>query len=147
MKDDQTLWIKPTHTNPVFYRVLNGKIIQLTKDVERELKDGDQIGLLPSSFYFRVSFSKDINNNHESDSDSSSHMKETDDRSSSADQLSPIPAYQRSNSNQDDSVFDFDDEIVPLPSKKTPTKRISLEKESKSLPSVTRPSPTEDEVR
>ena len=59
LKKDATLWVKPTHTNPLFYRPANGKRIQLTKDVEQELKDGDQIGLLPTSFFFRVSFSKD----------------------------------------------------------------------------------------
>jgi len=63
LKKDETLWIKPMHTNPVFYRPLNCKTIQLTKDVEQELKDGDQIGLLPTSFFFRVSFSTDMNNN------------------------------------------------------------------------------------
>ena len=61
MKKDATLWIKPTHTNPVFYRSAAGKKSQLTKDIEQELNDGDQIGLLPTSFFFRVSFSKDTN--------------------------------------------------------------------------------------
>ncbi len=59
MKKDDTLWVKPTHTNPVFYRPAGGKRTQLTKDVEQELKDGDQIGLLPTTFFFRVSFSKE----------------------------------------------------------------------------------------
>ena len=59
MKKDNTLWVKPTHTNPVFYRPSGGKRIQLTKDVEQELKDGDQVGLLPTTFFFRVSFSKE----------------------------------------------------------------------------------------
>ncbi len=63
MKKDDTLWIKPTHTNPVFYRPVNGKTSPLTKDIEQELKDGDQIGLLPTSFFFRVSFSTDMNGN------------------------------------------------------------------------------------
>jgi hypothetical protein len=61
LKKDETLWVKPTHTNPVFYRPAGGKRIQLTKDIEQELKDGDQIGLLPTSFFFRVSFSTDTN--------------------------------------------------------------------------------------
>ncbi|UJR08687.1 hypothetical protein I4U23_012945 [Adineta vaga] len=62
LKKDETLWIKPTHINPVFYRPLNGKTTHLTKDVEQELKDGDQVGLLPTSFYFRISISKNTNN-------------------------------------------------------------------------------------
>ena len=61
LKKEGTLFIKPTHTNPVFYRPLNGKTIHLTKDAEQELKDGDQIGLLPTSYFFRVSITKDSN--------------------------------------------------------------------------------------
>ncbi len=72
MKKDETLWVKPTHTNPVFYRPAGGKRIQLTKDIEQELKDGDQIGLLPTSFFFRVSFSTDTNDQTASTATSSS---------------------------------------------------------------------------
>ncbi|CAF0956529.1 unnamed protein product [Adineta steineri] len=68
LKKDQTLWIKPTHSNPVFYRPLNCKTIHLTKDIEQELKDGDQIGLLPTTFFFRISFSTDTNNNKDATS-------------------------------------------------------------------------------
>ncbi|CAF1125830.1 unnamed protein product [Rotaria sordida] len=71
LKNDETLWIKPTHTNPVFYRTSHGKTIQLTKDIEQELKDGDQIGLLPTSFFFRISFSTDTNDNKDKLSTSS----------------------------------------------------------------------------
>jgi hypothetical protein len=46
----------------LFYRPANGKTVLLTKDTEQELKDGDQIGLLPTNFFFRVAFSKDTNN-------------------------------------------------------------------------------------
>jgi hypothetical protein len=63
LKKDETLWIKLTHTNTVFYRPTNGKTNPLTKDIEQELKDGDEIGLLPTSFFFRVSFSTDMNEN------------------------------------------------------------------------------------
>ncbi|CAF2932977.1 unnamed protein product [Rotaria sp. Silwood2] len=77
LKNDETLWIKPTHINPVFYRTSHGgKTIQLTKDVEQELKDGDHIGLLPTSFFFRISFSTDTNNNKDelsTSSDQQSH--------------------------------------------------------------------------
>jgi hypothetical protein len=72
LKKDETLWVKPTHTNPVFYRPAGGKRIQLTKDIEQELKDGDQIGLLPTSFFFRVSFSTDTNDQTASTATSSS---------------------------------------------------------------------------
>ncbi|CAF1052583.1 unnamed protein product [Rotaria sp. Silwood1] len=135
LKDDNTLWIKPTHANPVFYRPLNGKTIQLTKDVERELNDGDQIGLLPSSFFFRVSFSTDENNNNDknddSDSDSLYAWKKDDNlspvRATSPDQWSPTHGYRRSISNQDTSVFDFDEDANDEPAR-TPSKRTSFEK-------------------
>ena len=152
MKDDQTLWIKPTHANPVFYRPPNGKTIQLPKDIERELHDGDQIGLLPSSFFFRVSFSIDVNNNkgnHDSDSDSDStyeFKKEKEEKSSpirsaSPDRWSPSVDYRRSTGNQVSSVFDFDDDIIvesiripnkPMSIDKKPTEDIEMEAESKS---------------
>lgn len=73
LKDDNVLWIKPVHTNPVFYRASNGKTVHLSKDIEQELKDGDQIGLLPTSFFFRISFSDDVNNNN---IDSNDHILE-----------------------------------------------------------------------
>lgn len=141
MKDDYKLWIKPTHANPVFYRPLNGKIIQLAKDVERELKNGDQIGLLPSTFYFRISFSKDINNNDESDTDSASVA-------SIPDRSSPV-GRRRSIEKSENSIFDFDDEAAPAPEKKTPNKRISLERKNskpKSPSPVSSPSSSVDRM-
>ncbi|CAF0783466.1 unnamed protein product [Adineta steineri] len=147
LKDDGTLWITPTHANPVFFRPLNGKTIQLQKDIQRELKDGDQIGLLPSTFFFRVSFSTDVNNNNDrndSDSDSLYECKkeeeEVDDdndvkpapiRSKSPDDWSPTHGYRRSISNQDVSVFDFDDDLIIQPTS-TPPKRTPLEKKTTS---------------
>ncbi|CAF1138950.1 unnamed protein product [Rotaria sp. Silwood1] len=74
LKNDETLWIKPIHTNPVFYRTFHGKTIHLTKDIEQELKDGDQIGLLPTSFFFRISFSMNTNNNKDDLSTSSNQQ-------------------------------------------------------------------------
>ena len=124
------------HTNPVFHRPPNGKTMQLVKDSEYELKDGDQIGLLPSSFYFRVSFSTDMNNNHDSDSDSPVSWKKKDDDASPPDQTSPTHDHRRSFSNQDASVFDFDDdanaELIPTSSKRTSfEKKISADVEPK----------------
>jgi hypothetical protein len=136
LKDDNTLWITPTHVNPVFFRPPDGKIIQLAKDIERELKDGDHIGLLPSSFFFRVSFSIDVNNNNEnndSDADSLYGWKKEEKysplRVPSPDPWSPTAGYRRSTSNQDISVFDFDDDIViePMPPS---SRRVSFERRS-----------------
>ncbi|CAF1052333.1 unnamed protein product [Adineta ricciae] len=88
LKKEGTLVIKPTHTNPVFYRPLNGKTVHLTKDVEQELKDGDQIGLLPTSYFFRVSITKDSN-------------KTTDEHpGNGADNHTDISSVQSKDSNQ-----------------------------------------------
>jgi hypothetical protein len=76
LKNDDTLWVKPTHTNPVFYRPAGGKRIQLTKDIEQELKDGDQIGLLPTSFFFRVSFTTETNDKKDEPTSTSSPVKD-----------------------------------------------------------------------
>ena len=140
MKGDHTLWIKPTHANPVFYRPPSGKTIQLPKDIERELHDGDQIGLLPSSFFFRVSFSIDVNNNNgNNDSDSDSNVdsmygwekgkeeKSSPIRPASPDRWSPSVNYRRPTSNRVSSVFDFDDDII-VESIQIPNKRMSTEK-------------------
>ena len=119
---------------------MNGKTVQLAKDIERELKDGDQIGLLPSTFFFRVSFSTDVNNNkdnHDSDSDADSvygckkEEPSSPVRAASPDQWSPTPGYRRSTSTQDTSVFDFDDDIqIESTSTPAPAKRISFEKKT-----------------
>lgn len=109
------------------------------------MKDGDYIGLLPSTFYFRVSFSTDVNNNNnedkddsDSDSDSVYGWKQEDEKSpparaASPDDWSPTRGYRRSTSNQNTSVFDFDDDLNIQPTR-TPSKRVSLE--AKPVPSV-----------
>lgn len=134
MKDDNTLWIKPTHTNPVFFRSSNNKTIQLAKDIERELKDGDQIGLLPSTYYFRICFSIDVNNNQDTnesnDSDSVYAWKNKEDRPSTSDDCSPTRVPRRSINKENSSIFDFDDDIriestvtPPLPERKSIEKK------------------------
>jgi len=109
--------------------------------VERELKDGDQIGLLPSSYFFRVSFSTDVNNNNDnndnndSDLDSLYAWKKEEAlspvRTTSPDHWSPIHGHRRSISNQDISVFDFDEDINIEPTR-APCKRTSFEKKTTS---------------
>lgn len=134
LKDDNTLWIKPTHTNPVFFRSSNSKTIQLAKDIERELKDGDQIGLLPSTYYFRICFSIDVNNNQDTnesnDSDSVYAWKNKEDRPSTSDDCSPTRVPRRSINKENSSIFDFDDDIriestitPPLPERKSIEKK------------------------
>jgi len=55
VKSDGTLWIKPIHNNPTFFKSNDGQLITLTKDQEHQLKDSDQIGLLPTEYFYRIS--------------------------------------------------------------------------------------------
>ncbi|CAF1559760.1 unnamed protein product [Adineta ricciae] len=55
VKSDGTLWIKPIHQNPTFYRTKSNQLITLTKDQEFELNDNDEIGLLPNEYFYRIS--------------------------------------------------------------------------------------------
>jgi len=60
IKSDGTLWIKPIHHNPTFYRTKTNQLITLTKDEEFQLNDNDEIGLLPNEYFYRISIkSKD----------------------------------------------------------------------------------------
>lgn len=55
IKPDGTLWIKPIHHNPTFYKTETNQLITLTKDQEYQLNDNDQIGLLPNEYFYRIS--------------------------------------------------------------------------------------------
>ena len=55
VKSDGTLWIKPIHHNPTFYRTKTNQIVTLTRDKEYQLNDNDQFGLLPDEYFYRVS--------------------------------------------------------------------------------------------
>jgi hypothetical protein len=60
IKSDGTLWIKPIHNNPTFYKTKTNQLITLTKDQEYQLNDNDEIGLLPNEYFYRISIkSKD----------------------------------------------------------------------------------------
>jgi hypothetical protein len=60
IKSDGTLWIKPIHNNPTFYRTKTNQLVTLTKDEEFQLNDNDEIGLLPNEYFYRISIqSKD----------------------------------------------------------------------------------------
>ena len=60
IKSDGTLWIKPIHHNPTFYKTKTNQLITLTKDQEYQLNDNDEIGLLPNEYFYRISIkSKD----------------------------------------------------------------------------------------
>lgn len=60
IKSDGTVWIKPIHHNPTFYKTKTNQIVTLTKDKEYQLYNNDQFGLLPDEYFYRVSIkSKD----------------------------------------------------------------------------------------
>ncbi|CAF0962038.1 unnamed protein product [Rotaria sordida] len=55
IKSDGTLWIKPIHHNPIFYKTKTNQIVTLTKNKEYQLYHNDQFGLLPNEYFYRVS--------------------------------------------------------------------------------------------
>jgi len=55
VKSDGTLWMKPIHVNPTFYRTKSKELITLKKDEEVQLNHNDEIGLLPNEYFFRIS--------------------------------------------------------------------------------------------
>jgi hypothetical protein len=55
IKSDGSVWIKPIHHNPTFYRTKSNQLITLTKDEEHQLNNNDEIGLLPNEYFYRIS--------------------------------------------------------------------------------------------
>ncbi|BFZ11933.1 hypothetical protein BsWGS_14972 [Bradybaena similaris] len=54
---DGKLYITPTHTNPCFMRIKGSKDQKaLARDVKQHLDHGDEFGLLPDQFFYRVSY-------------------------------------------------------------------------------------------
>ncbi|CAG5127096.1 unnamed protein product [Candidula unifasciata] len=54
---DGKLYITPTHTNPCFLRTQNSKEQRaLARDVKQHLDHGDEFGLLPDQFFYKVSY-------------------------------------------------------------------------------------------
>ena len=58
IKPDGTAWIKPIHHNPTFLRTKTSQLITLTKDEEFQLHDNDEIGLLPTEYFYRISIKR-----------------------------------------------------------------------------------------
>ncbi|CAF1934933.1 unnamed protein product [Rotaria magnacalcarata] len=137
LKNDETLWIKPVHTNPVFYRALNGKTVHLTKDIEQELKDGDQIGLLPTSFFFRINFSNDVNNNKDEFFASSDQQSKNVLHEVKSSDVEPKPSIQDSDSSCLKSTKDQDESEL-LDSNKKPRKLPTWISASTSSSTVTK---------
>ena len=54
-KPDGTVWIKPIHSNPTFFKTKSGKLVSLKKDEEYQLRNSDVIGLLPTQYFYQIS--------------------------------------------------------------------------------------------
>jgi hypothetical protein len=63
IKPDGTVWIKPIHHNPTFYRTKSNQLVTLTKDEEFQLNDSDEIGLLPNEYFYRISIKSNDEDN------------------------------------------------------------------------------------
>ena len=59
VKPDGTVWIKPIHSNPTFFKTKTKQLITLDKDQEHQLYDSDEIGLLPTDYFYRISIQSD----------------------------------------------------------------------------------------
>ena len=68
IKSDGTVWLKPIHHNPTFYKTKTNQIVSLTKNKEYQLYNNDQFGLLPDEYFYRVSI-KSENEEKEKTSD------------------------------------------------------------------------------
>ena len=97
-KFDGTLWIKPIHHNPTFYRTKTSQFIALKKDEEFQLNDDDEIGLLPDEYYYRISLkSKDKQDEHtEMSAIPKSPIQENQPSPIQENQLSPIQENESS---------------------------------------------------
>jgi hypothetical protein len=125
IKSDGTLWIKPIHHNPTFYKTKSNQLITLTKDQEHQLNDNDEIGLLPNDYFYRISIQPNDKEEEE--------VKEP-----SAILKSPI-------SEREPSPMEEEEELSPIKSRekeKSPPKDPSLEPEGGIILHTSRSLPT-----
>ncbi|CAF1005162.1 unnamed protein product [Rotaria sordida] len=103
VKSDGTLWIKPIHHNPTFYRTKTNQLNTLTKDQEFQLNDNDEIGLLPNEYFYRISIkSKDEQINSSTISKSPIQEKESspvhEEESSPVQEKESSPVHEKESS-------------------------------------------------
>lgn len=55
LKADGSVWIKPLHHNPTFFKTRADQVVSLTQNKEYQLHDNDEFGLLPDEYFYRVS--------------------------------------------------------------------------------------------
>ncbi|CAM4755284.1 unnamed protein product [Rotaria magnacalcarata] len=108
IKPNGTLWIKPIHHNPTFYRTKTNQLTTLTKDQEFQLNDNDEIGLLPNEYFYRISIKQKDEQETLIDSStvtkSSIHQEQAEEEKHiepSAVSKSPIQQVENSSSYQD----------------------------------------------
>lgn len=131
IKPDGTVWIKPVHHNPTFYRTKSSPLKTLTKDQEHQLNDSDEIGLLPNEYFYRISIESTDERQEEGDEES---VKEP-----SVIPKSPIPARDPSPMEEEEE----EEERSPIKEKtKSPTRDPSLEPEGGIILHTTRSLPT-----
>ncbi|CAF3417053.1 unnamed protein product [Rotaria socialis] len=108
IKSDGTLWIKPIHHNPTFYRTKTNQLTTLTKDQEFQLNDNDEIGLLPNEYFYRISIKQ--KDEQETLIDSSTvtkspihHEEEEEEEHIEPSAISKSPIQQEENSSRSQS--------------------------------------------
>ncbi|CAF3370361.1 unnamed protein product [Rotaria sp. Silwood1] len=169
VKSDGTLWIKPIHHNPTFYRTNTNQLITLTKDQEFQLNDNDEIGLLPNEYFYRISIkSKDEQDEQINSStilkspmqqeDESSSIQEKESSPVKEKELSPIRSHDKEKSpNNKDSNLEPEGGIIlhtarelpvwmstsSIPEAKTPKGR----GKGKSTVTPTKPTPSPSKYR
>lgn len=125
LKLDGTVWLKPIHHNPTFYKTKTDEVVTLTKNKEYQLHHNDQFGLLPDEYFYRVSIKsqdKDLENlstiskspvkdnevltieNHDDDDDVNSKSQSADNVN-----LTTIHTLPDSTENNSITISKFDD--------------------------------------
>ncbi|CAF2809533.1 unnamed protein product [Rotaria sp. Silwood2] len=163
VKPDETLWIKPIHHNPTFYKTKTNQLITLTKDEEFQLNDNDEIGLLPNEYFYRISIKSKDKQDEQIDSStiSKSPIQQQEEEESSSIQekeFSPVRNYDKErSSNNNNSNLEPEGGIIlhtnralpvwmsksSIPEEKTPKGR----GKGKSTVTPTKPSPSPSKYR
>jgi len=116
IKSDGTLWIKPIHHNPTFYRTKSNQLTTLTKDQEQQLNDNDEIGLLPNEYFYRISIQpKDKEEEEEVKEPSAVPKSPISERESSLmeeEELSPITSREKEKSPPKDPSLEPEGGII-----------------------------------
>lgn len=135
IKPDGTVWIKPIHHNPTFYRTPSSPVKTLTKDQEHQLNNKDEIGLLPNEYFYRISIES-----------TDSKQEEDDDEEEEEFVIGPSAVPKSPKRTRKPSLMEEDEEEVsPIHNKdkdKSPARDPSLEPEGGIILHTSRALPT-----